>query len=168
MATSMVRYSWWQQGSALLLLLLITYLAAAIGSIGSLNAPQFYRELQLPEWAPPGWLFGPVWSLLYTLMAVAAWLVWRSGAFSQTARALQLYGVHLVVNALWSWLFFAWYQGAGALVNIVLLWLLILMIIRLFWSHSRLAAVLLLPYLLWVSFATMLNWSIWQLNPALL
>lgn len=168
MITSKVRYSWWQQVAALVLLLLITYLAAAIGSIGSLNAPQFYRELQLPGWAPPSWLFGPAWSLLYTLMAIAAWLVWRSGSLRNTASALQLYGVHLVVNALWSWLFFAWYQGGAALVNILILWLLIALMMRVFWRHSRLASAMLLPYLLWVSFASVLNWSIWQLNPALL
>lgn len=168
MTTFTVRYSWWQQSIALLVFLLITYLAAAIGSIGSLNAPQFYRELVLPSWAPPGWLFGPVWTALYTMMAIAAWLVWRSGAFSATARALQFFGAHLIVNALWSWLFFAWYQGAAAFINILILWLMIVITMRLFWRHSRLASALLLPYLLWVSFATVLNWSIWQLNPVLL
>jgi len=103
-----------QQGLALLLTILVTFGAAAIGSVGSLNAPQFYRELSLPSWAPPGWLFGPVWTLLYSMMAVAAWLVWRSAALHSTSRALQLYMLQLGLNAVWSWLFFVWYLGAAA------------------------------------------------------
>ncbi|WP_425426604.1 TspO/MBR family protein [Alkalimonas amylolytica] len=161
-------YTKLQQSSALLAILVITFLAAALGSLGSVNAPEFYRQLELPSWAPPGWLFGPAWTLLYTLMALAAWLVWRSDRLAVTGRALLLYGIQLVLNALWSWLFFAWYLGAAALAEIVLLWLAILITLLLFKRHSILAAVLLLPYLCWVSFATMLTWSIWQLNPTVL
>lgn len=161
-------YTKHQQGLALLLIILVTFCAAAIGSIGSLNAPQFYRELSLPAWAPPGWLFGPVWTLLYSMMTVAAWLVWRTAPFADNRRALQFYGLQLILNALWSWLFFAWYLGAAAFFEIILLWLAIIATIRSFYKHSRLACWLLLPYLLWVSFATLLTFSIWQRNPQLL
>lgn len=168
MALSTSSYSRWQQISAFVVVFFVTFLAATIGSIGSMNAPQFYRELVLPDWAPPSWLFGPVWTLLYVMMAISAWLVWRSNRFVQTGRALQMYGVQLVLNALWSWLFFAWYQGAAAFAEIVLLWLSIVITMVLFYRHSQLAAVLMLPYVLWVSFASVLNWSIWQLNQQML
>lgn len=155
-----------RQALMLLTLLALTYLAAGIGALGSINAASFYRELQLPGFAPPAWLFGPVWTLLYTMMAVAAWLVWRSSRQSKTA--LWLYFSQLVVNVLWSWLFFAWYQGALAFANIMLLIPLIIATALLFWRHNKLAGWLLVPYLLWVSFAAVLNFSIWQLNPGLL
>lgn len=155
-----------RQGLMLLTLLALTYLAAAIGAYGSMNAPDFYRELQLPAFAPPAWLFGPVWTLLYTLMAVAAWLVWRNGKRYQTA--LWLYFSQLAVNALWSWLFFAWYQGALAFANIMLLLPLIIVTALSFWRQQKLAGLLLVPYILWVSFAAVLNYSIWQLNPGML
>ncbi|MDX1537747.1 TspO/MBR family protein [Arsukibacterium sp.] len=155
-----------RQGLMLLTILALTYLAAAIGAFGSMNAPDFYRELQLPAFAPPAWLFGPVWTLLYTLMAVAAWLVWRNGKRYQTA--LWLYFSQLAVNALWSWLFFAWYQGALAFANIMLLLPLIIVTALSFWRQQKLAGLLLVPYILWVSFAAVLNYSIWQLNPGML
>ncbi|MBV2130513.1 TspO/MBR family protein [Arsukibacterium indicum] len=155
-----------RQALMLLTLLALTYLAAAIGALGSINAASFYTELQLPAFAPPAWLFGPVWTALYTLMAVAAWLVWRTG--QQTRLALGLYFVQLAVNALWSWLFFAWYQGALAFVNIMLLLPLIIITSLLFWRHKKRAGLLMIPYILWVSFAAVLNFSIWQLNPGVL
>tara|TARA_R110002126_G_scaffold98045_7_gene228079 strand:- start:6027 stop:6515 length:489 start_codon:yes stop_codon:yes gene_type:complete len=155
-----------RQGLMLLTILAITYLAAAIGALGSLNAPAFYSDLQLPAWAPPAWLFGPVWSALYTLMAIAAWLVWRSS--KQHRAALGLYYGQLAVNALWSWLFFAWYQGGLAFANITVLLVLIIVTLLSFWRRHKLAALLLVPYVIWVSFAAVLNFSIWQLNPALL
>lgn len=155
-----------RQGLMLLTLLALTYLAAGIGALGSINAASFYRELQLPAFAPPAWLFGPVWTLLYTLMAIAAWLVWRST--KQHRAALGLYFAQLAVNALWSWLFFAWYQGALAFANILLLLPLIIATALCFWRQNKLAGLLLVPYLLWVSFAAVLNFSIWQLNPGVL
>lgn len=161
-------YNAWQQSLGLVFFLLLTYSAAAIGGVGSVNAPLFYRELILPSWAPPAWLFGPVWTILYTLMAIAAWLVWRSGALSHTLRALQFYLAQLVLNALWSWLFFAWFMGAAAFIDIILLWLAILLTMRAFYQHSKLACWLLLPYLLWVSFAALLNFNLWQANPLVL
>lgn len=111
-------------------------------------------------------MFAPVWSALYFLMGISAWLVWRSP--SQNRAALALFGAQLVANALWSWLFFAWHQGAFACAEVLLLLALILLTLRAFWQCSRLAAILLVPYLLWVSFASVLTWSVWQSNPGLL
>jgi benzodiazapine receptor len=109
-----------------------------------------------------------VWTLLYALMGIAAWLVWRVGGFEANRGALTLFLLQLLVNALWSWLFFGWHLGGLALADVLLLWGLILATLLAFWRVSRVAAGLLLPYLLWVSFATALNFSVWRLNPHLL
>jgi translocator protein len=157
-----------RQVTALLGFMLLTALAAAIGGLASVNAATFYAALDRPTWAPPAWLFGPVWTVLYTFMAVAAWLVWRVRGWDHAASALWLYAVHLVVNALWSWLFFAWQLGFWAFFGSVALWLMVGATAASFWSYRRLAALLLLPYWAWVTFATALSWSLWQRNPALL
>lgn len=153
---------------ALGLSLALAWLAAAIGGIGSVSAPVFYLELSRPAWAPPGWVFGPVWSVLYTLMGVAAWLVWRVRAHHAVRGALALYLVQLAVNALWSWIFFAWRAGGWALVEVLLLLVLIVFTLRAFHRVRPLAAALLLPYLCWVGFASWLTWTLWRANPALL
>ena len=134
----------------------------------SIEAGAFYGQLSQPAWSPPGWLFGPVWTTLFTLMGIAAWLVWRSGGFAAQRWPLAMFAVQLALNALWSWLFFAWKLGGLAFVEVLLLWLGIAATLALFWRVNRLAAVLLLPYLLWVSFAAVLNFTLWQLNPELL
>ena len=148
--------------------LLLSFIVAAIGALASVQAKSFYGQLMQPTWAPPAWLFGPVWSLLYAMMAVAAWLVWRDGGWQKNRAALTLFVLQLGFNALWSWLFFAWHMGAWAFADIALLWLLIATTIACFWRVRRLAGALLIPYLLWVSFAAMLNYSVWQLNPQIL
>ena len=148
--------------------LLVSFAVSALGAIASIDAREFYAELVQPAWAPPGWLFGPVWTLLFALMAIAAWLVWRSGGFRANRIALTLFLVQLAFNALWSWLFFAWHRGGLAFADILLLWVLILSTLVAFWRVRPLAGALLVPYLLWVSFAAVLNHSIWQLNPQLL
>ena len=145
----------------------LTAAFAVLGAFASVHAAVFYAQLDRPGWAPPAWLFGPVWSLLYLMMAIAAWRIGRSAA-PGTYPALLLYLAQLAVNALWSWLFFAWHMGAAAFVCIVVLWLMISATIVLFGRRERLAAVLLWPYLAWVSFAGLLCFSIWQRNPALL
>lgn len=157
-----------KQALALVLWLVATLATGGIGAFASVNAASFYGQLTQPAWAPPAWLFGPVWSVLYVSMGLAAWLVWRKQGFGGAASALRLFIVQLFANALWTWLFFAWRLGAVALAEIVVLWLLIAGTIVLFWRLQRGAAVLLLPYLAWVSFATALNFSLWRLNPALL
>lgn len=144
--------------------LVVTFIAAGIGSAASIKAEQFYMQLLLPEWAPPPFVFGPVWTLLYTLMGVAAWLVWRTGGFRAARTALTLFLVQLAVNVLWSWLFFGWHLGAIAFADILALSVFIIATLIAFWRVRPLAGALLIPYLLWVSFAAVLNYTIWQLN----
>ncbi|HLT99427.1 MAG TPA: TspO/MBR family protein [Burkholderiaceae bacterium] len=152
----------------LLAWLLATFVAAAIGGAASIQAGEFYRQLIRPEWAPPPSVFGPVWTTLYALMGVAAWLVWREQGYRESRNALNLFLVQLALNALWSWLFFGWHLGGLAFAEVILLWASILATLICFWRVKPLAGVLLIPYLAWVSFATVLNYSIWQLNPQLL
>lgn len=133
-----------------------------------MQAGSFYLDLTRPAWAPPAWIFGPVWSVLYVLMGVAAWLVWRKSRSVPTRTALTLFVVQLAANALWTWLFFVWHQGALAFAEVLVLWTLILATIILFSKVSKLAAALLVPYLAWVSFASALNFNLWQFNPAIL
>ncbi len=146
--------------------LLAAFAAGAVGAFASVDAASFYAQLSKPSWAPPGWVFGPVWSVLYALMGVAAWLVWRSPGPKKVA--LTLFVAQLAANALWTWLFFAWRMGALAAVEIVLLLALIVATVAAFRRISRPAAVLMLPYLIWVSFASVLTWVLWLSNPNLL
>ncbi|MGV8922046.1 MAG: TspO/MBR family protein [Thermomonas sp.] len=148
--------------------LALCFAASAIGAAASMQAETFYAGLIQPEWAPPPSVFGPVWMVLYALMGIAAWMVWRVGGFIRNGNALSIFIVQLGVNALWSWLFFAWHKGAWAFADIALLWLLILAVILDFWRVRPLAGALLLPYLAWVSFAAALNFEVWQLNPGIL
>lgn len=145
--------------------LLVCFAAAAAGGIASSGAGEFYRQLARPDWAPAAWLFGPVWTILYILMAVSAWLVWRARGFYGARAALTLFIVQLVFNALWTWLFFAWREGALALTEIILLWMLILATIGAFWRVRPAAGALLVPYLLWVSYAAVLTYALWSMNP---
>jgi len=157
-----------QQIIGLIICLVISFVVAAAGAVASIQAAEFYANMLQPQWSPPGWVFGPVWTVLYGMMALAAWLVWRLDGFIAARVALSLYLLQLVFNVLWSWLFFAWHLGALAFIDIVLLWVSILFTILSFRHHSKLAMYLLVPYLLWVSFAAVLNFSMWQLNPTIL
>ncbi|TDY04155.1 TspO/MBR family protein [Thiohalophilus thiocyanatoxydans] len=157
-----------RQFAGLLLWLLLTLVAAALGAWASIEAGSFYLQLERPAWAPPGSVFSPVWTTLFVLMAIAAWLVWRTNGVAGARVALSLYFVQLVFNVLWSWLFFGWHLGGWAFAEVLLLWGLILATLVAFWHTSHLAGVLLVPYLLWVGFAVILNYTVWQLNPALL
>ena len=148
--------------------LLVSFAAAAVGAVASMQAKSFYGQLVQPAWAPPPGVFGPVWTVLYTLIGIAAWLVWRSGGFGPNRQALLLFLLQLVFNALWSWLFFAWNLGALALADVVILWVFIVFTLVSFWRVQPLAGALLVPYLLWVGFASVLNYSLWQLNPQVL
>jgi tryptophan-rich sensory protein len=146
----------------------LTFAAAAVGAFASVDAGVFYAELARPSWAPPAWVFGPVWSALYALMAASAWWVWRTRGFAGARTALVLFIVQLVANALWSWLFFAWRQGGLAFAEVLLLWCLIVATIVAFRRISLVAAVLLYPYWAWTTFAAALTFSIWRLNPGIL
>ena len=154
--------------AALALLLLATASAALIGGVASVGAAEFYRQLSKPEWAPPGGVFGPVWSVLYILMAIAAWLVVRARGWPDAGPAISLYLIQLAFNALWTWLFFRWRLGGIALLEILVLWNLVLLTTRAFWRTRRVAGLLLLPYLAWVSFAAALTYAVWRRNPGLL
>ena len=115
----------------------LTFAVAALGALASVDAAAFYAQLARPSWAPPGWLFGPVWSALYALMALSAWLVWRERGFAGARMALALFIAQLAANALWSWLFFGWRQGGLALAEVVLLWCLIVATIAVLSAHQH-------------------------------
>jgi translocator protein len=157
------------QALGLLGWLFLTFIAAALGGIASADAGSFYSGLVRPAWAPPGWLFAPVWSILYAAMGISAWLVWRVRGFRGGAAApLILFIVQLAVNALWTWLFFAWRQGALALADALLLWILILFTIIAFRRISPAAALLLVPYFVWIAYACALNLFLLNMNPSIL
>jgi translocator protein len=142
----------------------VTFAAAAMA--GLFLPGDWYARLQKPAWNPPNWIFGPVWTALYTIMAVTAWLVWKRGGFAGQRGALLFFLLQLFFNALWSPLFFGLRNPALAFVDIVLLWLALLATVVAFWKVRPLAGALLVPYLAWVTFASALNFAIWRLNPS--
>lgn len=144
--------------------LMVSFFAAGIGSQYLPGA--WYASLAKPAWTPPNGIFAPVWTALYVMMAMAAWLVWRRAGFRAAGTALILFLVQLVLNALWSCLFFGLHRPDIAFVDIVALWLAILAVVVLFWRKDPRAGALLLPYLAWVSFASYLNFALWRLNGA--
>jgi benzodiazapine receptor len=148
--------------------LILTFIAAAIGSAASAESGLFYQQISRPEWAPPAWLFAPVWTILYILMGISAWIIWRVDGFRSARIALSLFIIQLVLNAVWTWIFFVWRQGALAFAEIIVLWALILCTTIAFWRVRILAGILLLPYLAWVSFASVLTFTVWRLNTILL
>jgi len=153
------------QGAALILCVGVCFAAAAVGAmLTNPNVSGCYTTLDKPSWTPPSWLFGPVWSLLYLLMGISLWQVWRKTGFRAAAMPLTLFGIQLVLNMAWSGLFFGLRSPGAALVEIVLLWCAILATMIAFWQRSALAGWLMLPYLAWVSFAVALNLAIWNLN----
>ncbi len=135
--------------------------AALIGGLGVAGTVDEYRSLNQPSWAPPSWLFGPVWTVLYIMIAVAGWLVWRRTGWTTV---LNVYAAQLALNAIWTPIFFGFGRYGLALADIIVLWLLIGATIWLFRPISRQAALLLLPYWAWVTFATALNYAIWHAN----
>jgi translocator protein len=142
--------------------LLLCFAAAAFG--GLFMPGEWYASLKKPSWNPPGWVFGPVWTTLYVMMAVAAWLVWKRGGFSAQRPALVLFLVQLALNAAWTPLFFGLHRPGLAFAEMLLLWLAIAATLAAFRRVSRVAAWLLAPYLAWVSFAAALNLGLWRLN----
>ena len=139
----------------------ISFVPAVIGY--RFPAPAYYARLRKPSWAPPGWLFGPVWTVLYALMGAAAWLVaGNGGAAPRTPMVLWI--AQLGLNATWTPIFFGLRAPGLALINIVLLWLALVATVTAFFSRRPIAGVLLIPYLGWVSFATALNFAIWRRN----
>jgi len=150
-------------------LIIAILIAQSAGLIGSLfTTPQiatWYADLNKPDFTPPGWVFGPVWAALYTLMGIASLRIWEKRHVDESARkALALYGVHLFFNALWSILFFGLENPGLALIELVALWGMVLWLIVFFFRIDRYASYLLIPYAVWVSFAVVLNYQIWRLN----
>lgn len=148
-------------------LALIGWLAlcfAASGSAVFVTIGGWYASLLKPSWNPPAWIFGPAWTLLYTMMAVAAWLIWREGGWKKQRRALRFFLAQLLLNALWTPLFFGLHHPALAFAEIVVLWLVLATTLRLFWLVKKAAGLLLVPYLAWTTFAAALNFAIWRLN----
>lgn len=147
-------------------LLLFILLTVAVGAAGSLftqpNVPTWYAQLSHPDITPPNWVFGPVWTTLYVLMAFAAWRVWRITGLKSVE--MLAWGLQLALNFAWSVIFFALHKIGAALVEILLLDLAILYTLLLFWRQDRIAGAMMLPYLAWTGFATLLTWRFWQLN----
>lgn len=152
--------------ASLLLAIAVPLVAGAVGGFAtSSSLMDWYPTLAKPTWNPPNWVFGPVWTVLYILMGIAAWRVWRVGWTRPEVRvALSLFGIQLVFNLMWSVIFFGLRLPGWALIEIALAWLLILGTLITFYRLDRGAGLILIPYQLWVTFATALNAAIWWLN----
>lgn len=150
----------------LIVSILIPLVIGFIGSIATISEiPTWYSTLSKPSWSPPNWLFGPVWTTLYILMGIALFLVWREGLDRNDVRfALLIFALQLVLNLLWSIVFFSYHALFGSFILIMLLWIAILANIFAFYIISRPAGLLLVPYILWVSIASYLNYSVYLLN----
>jgi translocator protein len=132
---------------------------------GALFRPgDWYERLAKPTWRPPNWLFAPVWTVLYFTIAISGWLVWREAGFAGAALPLAIYALQLVLNAAWTPIFFGLHRPDLGFLDIVLVWLSIIATIALFFPIPAAAALLLLPYLAWVTFAAALNFAVWRLN----
>ena len=154
-----------RQTASLFVALVACYGAAAVGGIlTSSSVSTWYQTLHKPAFNPPGWVFGPVWTVLYGMMAVAVWLVWRGAGGNEARVPVALFAVQLVLNVAWSALFFGLRQPGWAFLEICLLWVAIGASLVSFVRISPLAGWLMAPYLLWVSFAAILNLSVWLLN----
>jgi translocator protein len=137
---------------------------AASWSAALVSTGGWYAALHKPAWNPPAWVFGPAWTLLYILMATAAWLVWREGGWQAQGRALKLFIAQWFLNALWTPLFFGLHLTGVAFAEIALLWVMIALTLKAFWKVKTAAGMLMLPYLAWVTFATVLNYTLWRMN----
>jgi translocator protein len=152
---------------AIEILALCGFLAASFvaASPGAIFSPgEWYERLIKPSWRPPNWLFGPVWTVLYVVIAISGWLVWRETGFDGTTIPLAVFAVQLLLNAAWTPIFFGIHQPGWAFLEIIILWWSICATIVLFYPIHGAAAWLLIPYLFWVTFAAALNFAVWRLN----
>lgn len=139
--------------------------AGGLGAIATTPEIEgWYKTIAKPAWNPPDSVFGPVWTTLFIMMAIAAWLVWTKAGFKDASMPLSLFGLQLGLNSAWSWIFFGLHQPGWAFVDILILWLAILLTSIAFFRRSAAAGWLLVPYLAWVSFASVLNFTIWRFN----
>ena len=149
----------------LVLFVLVCVGAGGLGAVATTpEIDGWYRTVVKPEWNPPDWVFGPVWTTLFVLMGISAWLVWKPAGLKEASTPLSLFAVQLILNVAWSWIFFGMHQIGWAVVEIVILWLAILATTVAFFRRSKPAGWLLVPYLGWVTFASVLNFAIWRLN----
>jgi benzodiazapine receptor len=153
---------------SLLAWILGTSVAAIGGAVTAKAAAEFYAMLQKPFWAPPAWLFGPAWTVLYIVMGTAAWRIWLQAGFNGAKVELSFYFVQLVLNMAWSYFFFVRRSGLQATIEVVCLWITIAITLVLFWRRDVTAGLLFLPYLSWVTFATVLTVVLTRRNPTLL
>lgn len=158
--------SWLKSAGMLVLFLLICFGVAWTGAQVSpgIASSNWYDQLNKPDWNPPAWLFGPVWTILYTMMAIAAWRIWRKLGFTGGSTELSWFAVQLLLNGLWSQLFFNAQNPGLAFVEILFLLSAIIATTIYFYREDRLAGYLMVPYILWVAFATVLNGTIWIIN----
>lgn len=154
-----------QQGVGFVVWLLVTFAAATAGTFATnVSVGGWYQQLAKPAWTPPDWVFAPVWTSLYVMMAIAVWLVWRQGGVGAAKWSLTLFVSQLALNALWSVIFFGLQWPWLAVFEIIVLWIVLRLTLVAFWRRSRAAGVLLWPYLAWITFATILNFQIARLN----
>lgn len=150
---------------SLVFFILTCYFAAYVGSIATFSSVNnWYMTINKPIFSPPNWIFGPVWTTLYTLMGISMWLVNLKRNEFNTKKQTFYFFIQLLFNSLWSFLFFYLKNPLYGLIDIIILWVLILLTITSFWQVSKKAAILLIPYILWVSFAGFLNYMIWKIN----
>jgi translocator protein len=149
---------------SLVVALVVPQLVGGLSALISGDSARWYEQLRTPAWSPPGWVFGPVWSLLYLSMGFASWLVYRAPGAGRRRLALALFVLQLLLNFLWSPIFFGLQRIGWALAEMVLLWAAVGATAAAFWRVRRAAGVLLLPYWAWVTFAALLNFAIWRLN----
>ena len=144
--------------------LLVSYFSGTLGSIYTNPSIPWYQELLKPWFQVPGWVFGPVWLILYGLIGYAIYLVWKSKNVRERTRALTLFGFHLILSVVWTYLFWKLQNTYFAYIEITFVWLTLVISMEMFWNLNKRAFYLLLPYLAWLSYACMLNYAIWQLN----
>ena len=150
---------------SLLPFVVVCFVAAGIGSLATRSSVKsWYAQLRRPEWTPPDWVFAPVWTTLYIMMAISAWLVWRETSWAAARLALLLFGIQLSLNVLWSVVFFGLRRVGAAFGAVLLLWMMLIATAVSFYPLSLLAAWLLIPYIAWVGLASYLNFRIWQMN----
>lgn len=151
----------------LIVWLIVCFAAAGLGSFATTpEISGWFQSIAKPRWNPPNWIFGPVWTTLYAMMAVAAWLIWKTDGWRDAKLPLTLFVVQLLLNIAWSWIFFNQHQPGLAFLEIMLLWIAIAATNFSFFRRSLVAGWLLVPYLAWVTFAAVLNFAIWQVNVA--
>ena len=147
---------------ALVIFLVISFIPALLGSMFRPDA--WYEGLVKPALNPPNWIFGPVWTCLYAIMGISAWIVWLQRQTVPVQAAFVLFGIQLLLNGFWTYIFFGLKNPGFAFAEILMLWVAIACTLAAFWQKSRSAGLLLIPYLLWVSFAVYLNFELWRLN----